>query len=934
MPTTRDLAQELLAAAPEHEGWSVVEALTDRYEDLLQWVRELDPVDWVVDLKVRNPQLGLVLLWLETEVTRRRGGEGTLWPVLCNREWLPWHPWIFTQLFTEGGHASALHRQLLERAARTYHLRHTFDDLGQNWYRLIYLQFGFTHADAGQRLAAWLSGQVLPISVQRLLAASDSGAQAFQHLWRSLRMFRLGNLSPATLEARLKANPWVLPEWCPDLISAAKKSSAQVLEVADLDAAEIRFFTVPQLAWAETGQPAFTISLCNLDQLALESTDYHLKAGNMTLARLTKQPDGSYFSDAGETITLPVRPTVALSLVSNDGQIAAHDVATLWDSMEDVSLYSLRTGKAIPPGEKLRPGSGVLLIASEDLAIHPTPAESADLELGYRVHRLNPGWIGQLEALLDEDVIWSSVTEEQQGAAPVGVSAWFTETLDLREERRFNAPAPWALPIRFWIPEGWHFVRLRWRRADHHMVELNRIPPVLTLTESDAVKPLTLRVQIASGERTRTEVLRIAVPFVAAMTWTSEDRPFLHQPRQKLLLREARTQAWSFNLPMQNGEPLDPRRCSLLEGHTLHGRLRARPSILPDLGGYGAELRIVEDAYSNAPPVMEVSPCVLDGGVLGAVKWIPEENGFLIKCRLTDLGEDHRFLIWQSNPGEASEVKELNRDNLQPREDGFLWVPGNSRGLHAVALTFRGVRLGSWFNPSSWSLTVVNDAPGHANEIAALLRLWKAPILQREGGHRGRMIDWLGSHWAEILPVWLAPGTKQTPGPDGTEWMMPAFDRHWQTALNELLTSVLPVPDADLAGEIVDALAPGMKGLEALGTAFWRLAEGCPILAARVALAYMDEFTTAPQQQRFLTLFRAHPDLEISDDRSEDLGKILGERDSYWLRQTVPSLADILERGASAIPYAYRLLVKNEAYRLYALGRWIRETPFLEKGLP
>jgi hypothetical protein len=125
-----------------------------------------------------------------------------------------------------------------------------------------------------------------------------------------------------------------------------------------------------------------------------------------------------------------------------------------------------------------------------------------------------------------------------------------------------------------------------------------------------------------------------------------------------------------------------------------------------------------------------------------------------------------------------------------------------------------------------------------------------------------------------------------------------------------------------------------MKGLEALGTAFWRLAEGCPILAARVALAYMDEFTTAPQQQRFLTLFRAHPDLEISDDRSEDLGKILGERDSYWLRQTVPSLADILERGASAIPYAYRLLVKNEAYRLYALGRWIRETPFLEKGLP
>jgi hypothetical protein len=926
MPTTKELAELLLESAPEHEGWSVVESPNSAgcYEELLRWASECSIQAWMSDAHIRRPQLGLVLLWLESEVARRHGGEGTLWPILANQDIVPWNAWVHGELFQGAGHATQKHRDLLRGAAHHYSLRHTFEEEeGMNWYRLIYLQFGFTHDDAVQRLAPWLSGQILPVSVQRLLEAGDSGAQAFQAVWRSLRMFRLGNLNKATLDGRLKSNPWVLPEWRNDLVKAAERSSAQVLEVADLETAELKFFTAPRLIVPEQGQPYFVTSLCNLDELALEAPGYELKVGDQVLARLFRQDDGSYSSDAPESIVLPTKPTMAISLVGDNSRIAEHDEAVLWDPMEEVAVYSQRTGAQIQPGVRLRAGTGVYLIAAEDVSLKPSSEESINLGLGYGLHRIAPGWSGQLEALLDGEVIWTSNSAPAtESVGPAGVSARFTATLDLRAGGGVTSKAPWALPILVRIPQGWNFKRLRWRRGDGQRVELSEIPSHLTLTETDAVRPVVLRVRISNGSRSQTDVLRVPVPFVAALKWNKERKPFHHIPGRKLMLGEAQQFTWSFSLPAENGEPRDPRTCSFAEGNLLHGRLKARPATLPDLSGYGAPLHVVSDPYWPNSSIMEVAPCVLDGGVIGSVVWNPQEGGFHIKSTFTEIGDDHQLSVWLSSTDGDARIEHLPHAELLPRDDGWFWPVSQPGQLHAVALTFRGARLGSWFD-FRWSNCLSEKLPGSIPETAAMLRAWKAPFLQEEGGNFERIVAWFEEHWLKILPIWITQA--KVTGPDGVPWPMPRATVGWMAVVSEFLLACLPSPDDESTEELVRVVAPGMGGANAIGSAVWKMADVCPILAARVARIYLNEFVKTAERNLFFQQFLAIPELATTDARAEEVARMHGNRDGFWLETTVPTLQTIEQTGLKALPYAYRFLSKSMDYRLFALGRWLRE---------
>lgn len=927
MPTTAELADLILETAPEHKGWSIVESpnASNHYEQLLEWAAEITVRSWRMDSRLRSPQLGLVLLWLESEVARRQGREGSLWPILSNQNIVPWCDLVHRELFNGAGNPTQIHRIILRDAAEHYSLRHSFDsEEGQNWYRLINLQFGFTHDDAVQRLAFWLSGQAPPISVQELLESNDSGSMAFQQVWRSLRMFRLGNLSPEILEARLKSNIWVLPDWCGDLIEAARQSRAQNLEVEDLEAVEVKFFTPPHLVVPENEQPYFTTSLCNLDQLGLSADSYELKAGEQTIALLIRQEDSSYYNAGPEFIKLPTQPTIMLSLVSSDGRIIEHNEAVLWNPIEEVTVYSQKTREMIPPGVRLRTGSGVYLIASSDVSLNPPPSESIDLGLGYGLHRIGQGWTGQLEGLLDEDVIWTTQAQVPVEANVVyGVTAHFTNTLNLYAHDGIHPDPPWSLPIRFHIPPGWQFVRLRWRRGDGRLIELPNLPGHLTLTESDAVKPVVLRVRITNGARFRTDVVRIPVPLIAALKWTQEGKPYRHPPDNKLITAEADQFAWSFNLPARNGELQDPRECSFLEGTLLHERLRTRPSTLPQLAGFGAPLHIVSDPYWENSSIMKVAPCVIDGGVLGSVKWNLEVGGFFINSRFTELGPDHRLTAWKTNMDGDSNVGAIPLEMLEQREGGWFWRPSEQIKLHAIALTFRGAKLGSWFD-FRWAQCLAGTLPGSIKETAALLRAWKAPLLHEDHNNSfSQAVAWFSNHWLEILPVWLS--TNEMAAPDGENWPMPLSSPGWDAVVREFLFASFPNIDCQTSRELVDALAPGAHGAQAIGSAIWRMVDVCPILAARVAHIYLNEFVMQPERNVFFQRFLLFSELDSTDERAEEIARKHGNRDGIWLKSNVPTFRKIERRGKAAIPYAFRILAKNQDFRLFALGKWLRE---------
>lgn len=920
--TTEQLANLLLETAPDYEGWSIVESpnSADYYEELLQWARSMNSAAWRVDSRRRPCKLGLVLLWLESEVARRHASDGALWPSLSDQNNIPWHESVRTQLFTAQNAATREHKDLLETCAREYQMRNTFDDdYGQNWYRLILLQFGFTHHDAQERLAPWLSGQVLPVSVQRLLESDDPGANAFKHMWRSLRMFRLGELPQARLEVILRSNPWILPEWCEDLVKAARRSCAQTLELADLDAAELRFFAAPRLCLDSEGLPYFTTSLCNLTELRSDSAAYQLKSGNKLLATLIRQEDGTYFTNPSGDIVLPRQPIVALSLIADDGSILCHDELILWDTMEEVSIYSPKTGLRIPPNQRVRSGAELFLIASSDLTIQPTPSQSVDLGLGYQLHLIAGGWCGSLSASLDQDVIWTSnVKTNLPGNGPVGASGRFTQNLDLRDHRWMNANRPWELPFRINIPQGWNFSRLRWRRADGRLVELNQIPQHLTLMEKDAVKPVVVRLRMHNGNRYLTEVLRIHVPFVAALKWDRQGTPHHHHPNGLLLLADASKYAWSFSLPTSaDGNPRNPRQCQFLEGTVLHKRLSSRPATLPDLGGYGAPLRIVDAPYTSGASVMRVSRCVLDNGVLSSINW--DGESFNIRSNLT-VGPEHRLYVWFSED-QQSQIAEIDFNTLIQQQGGWRWMPRVRCHLYGAAIFYRGLRLGAWFDQPTHSQATVQSPPACVARTAALLRAWKAPLLDEN--HKMQYANWLRQNWDQILPVWLSKADLR--GPNDCIWSALPLSPNWLGTVSELLLEALPDPNQHSASNIIASLAPNCEGIDALGSSVLKIAEKvCPILASRLARICLASFSATLRQQ-FLNQMLAMPDLSTSQERAVEIAKNHGNCDGFWLEITVPTLSNITQHGAAQILYAYRILSKIRDYRMYALGRLLSE---------
>ncbi|NBV87471.1 MAG: hypothetical protein EBS01_14670, partial [Verrucomicrobia bacterium] len=266
----------------------------------------------------------------------------------------------------------------------------------------------------------------------------------------------------------------------------------------------------------------------------------------------------------------------------------------------------------------------------------------------------------------------------------------------------------------------------------------------------------------------------------------------------------------------------------------------------------------------------------------------------------------------------------IPREELSVDPEGWVWHSKVNFTLHAVALEFRSTRLGSWFDPHTWSGPDVLNALGEPAHVAAMLRVWKAPILQNEGNHLRNVVAWLTANWQKILPVWLAPGEQLQSGPEGRLWQMPKINVHWQAALNELLTASLLSPDVQTAAGIVAGLSPGATGVNALGGAVWRLADVCPILAARVSRVYARELLDSEDRQLFFNSMLAAHDLAVTEEREEEIGRMHGNRDGFWLRTTVPRL-DSLDNPHANIPRAYRLLSKSQDYRLYALGRWLRE---------
>ncbi len=818
-------------------------------------------------------------------------------------------------------------------------LRHAFEvEDAQKWFRLIHLQIGFTNEDAKSRLKDWLSGQVPPVAVQTLLEERDPGALEFQRMWHRLRQFRLGNVSRLGMKEHLKSCCWVLPEWTEDLLKAAL--SADVVPLADEEEESAsQFYTSPMLKWDGSGLPSFSIELCHLNEIEAKD-DLEVRVQGRVLARLLKQNEGGYVPDTEGSLMLgegaAVRSRVDLRLVSGDETLVRQATISLWDADAEVSLFRPSDGLLVAESQ-LRTGQAFDLIAAGDLSLTPAPSSSTPIGAGYRLHRYEKGWGGVIEARMDDVALWTSAGfGKQPEPLPLdAVRAHWTQTLNFTGAS--SHVWPWKVPLKIVvIDRNWSFAGMRWTRADGKMMSFSTPPADLSLVEGDIARPITLRVTLRhTTGRVATVPLKLPPPMQGSVRWTAEGKPIIQRGDKTLLISDASRAMWSFLLPERRddlGNPItmEERHCSFMEGDVVRGNVRSRAMILPRLGGYGAPVWISDDPYNGTQHTMEVGSRVIDGGVIGNVRVDGETNKVTVtRIGEFDFTERHETLIWIAFADKPGAVVRVNRELLTGTESGweFPFLPGGS--LLAVALFYEGARLGSWFSSSRWSHALLHFPPGEPTEMAALLRIWKAPVLQSVGteDHRTQVVAWLKDHWMTILPIWTASkGIFKSPGME----QMPVPDSHdeWKRAVHALMNDLQPSIRPEHIQGFVDVMSSACSSPSAddrLGYCVLGLAEVSPFLAAKtLAAALQSPLVSSLKASGKSVVAQMRACFPCREETAMEIARRHGNRDSDWLRKSIPSLQS-LDGENKPLPLSYRRLSGSDEYRKFAIGVWLEE---------
>lgn len=941
MCNVEDLYRRIVDFRPTHRPWSLAEAGTSSaFAQLKQWAEGLEAHAFDTLAYQQPNRAGALLLTLHAEVIRRHGRERQLWGVLSDREVVHWQPQTWCKLFDPNGHLQSRHGQLIEKAARWLELRHAFEiEDAHKWYRLIHLQIGFTHEDAKSSLKDWLSGQAPPVAVQTLLEKRDHGALEFQRMWHRLRQFRLGNVSRAGMKEHLKSCCWVLPEWTEDLLKAALAADATPLANDDEESIS-QFYTSPTLKWDGSGLPSFSVELCHLNEIETKG-DLEVRVQGKVQARLLEQDAGGFAPDMQGSLVLregaTLRSRVDLRLVSMDESLVRQATLVLWDADAEVSLFRPSDGLMVTASQ-LRMGQAFDLIAAGDLKLMPEATSSAAIGAGYRLHRYDKGWTGVIAARMDDVTLWTSAGfgEPPKPLLLDAVRARWTQTLDFAGSK--DHVWPWKVPLKIDVVDrSWSFAGLRWTRADGKMMSYSSPPAELSLVEGDIARPLTLRVTLlhTTGRMTAIPV-KLPPPMQGCVRWSSEGKPVIQRGEKTLLIGDASRSMWSFVLPERRDDlgnvlSMEERRCSFMEGDVVRGSVRSRAMILPRLGGYGAPAWISEDPYNGGEHTMEVGSRVIDGDVIRHVHVNGDTNRVTVsRLGEFDLTDRHVLLAWIALSGKPGGVVRVNRELLTVSASGweFPFPPGGS--LLGVALLCEGARLGSWFSSTRWSSGLLLHPPADPMQMAALLRVWKAPLLQSVGdeNHRSNVAAWLREHWMKVLPVWLAsdgfftaPGMEQTP--------VPKLDDEWKNVVNTLLNDSGLVPSPSNALDFLESITHSQFDQPVNDITLYlcfrdTIAEyplfGSRLLAATLQSSCISNLNEAGRSL-ILQMRRSFPCVE---ETAMEIARRHGNRDSDWLRRSIPSLQS-LKGENKTLPLSYRRLSGSVEFRKFAFGVWLEE---------
>jgi hypothetical protein len=755
--------------------WSLVELLADPedFNWLCQWAHALSPA--VASQCLNNGQwkrfdtdigecshatgIGVLLLMFAVEVARRSASERSLWFAISNS-----HFSAATQkvLFTQNYPVRA-YKDTIELAVRWLRLRHVFGIEGlQNWYDTVSLQLGFTKLGFSRRLPEWLVSQNSTFAIQHLLDG-PMRSKTFSELWYALGQFRRKNMAEEQLRRILQHNPWILPEWLPELLQQATARIQQLgyapsSSTAALDESAEEFLEQPRLVWDPGVEPVFTCRIMNLSLFDLTEPTYIIMVADHICGSLQRHIDGLYVANPPDEIRLPLlSPLLVASLLAPDGRIVQNQTLQLWDQGEDVSAFTSPAGRYLDPWKKImQTKESYYLVLASDLEIQPQPVHRYNLNAHARLYLLTKEWSADTQILLEGSVLW----QPKLSSVAVPVEQLDKDALQIHS---YDTPARLAFgsSIRFKISYPKNYT-ITFIRSAGQSIGFDQ-----QTTTSTVTKPIVLQPHMVSSktntclnimlgiQHTSTLVLTrlrytIEVPLVGVAvldkdSWTALDT------NQPLNIEQAKRQLMRFYL-------MDTEDWPLLEGDTWIDSTWRRPRSLHACAGFGSVLKIQKSAYnaSALDQTQQIVCAVINTGCVQTITLKDEQNvsSRVLHIQLTRSIEPDmsHSIVWWDQDGTYVLFKPerwLIRDSI------MCWsatLPTACGQPLAIGVAYEGHWLGTWYS-RNW-IQILSATYVEASRIVTLIRWFHLPLMSQD--IFPSVEHFACTHALETVPIWLA----------------------------------------------------------------------------------------------------------------------------------------------------------------------------------
>ena len=700
------------------------------------------------DSQYTNQQaIGCLFLLSCSEINRREGQEGSIWPLFFVSVDTSLNPIILSHIFD--GSASSAVTEAFRAAIQVLKLRNVMNTEDHSQFLITtFLQFGFSRYGI-RHLPTWLRSQNWTESVRNLLNEnSPNRSETFCQLWESCRRFLDRRMSVDDLRHELINSSWILPDWHDDIIRVLANPDDRFSLPVPGTGRHLRFESVPPVTakfiWNPPEKPLFTIAFA-FERLGLEEGQvYTVQVDDSPY--LLNQPS-EYLWRLSAQVKLPLeRNEVSIEILAEDKSSIFSSTLMLW-RQDDVQIFDILSGRLLNEQPSLKTDRTYAILASADLKLEPQPSHKLSLpRMGRELYLLQPGWPSDTRVMLDDETLWAA---DNNAEAPYEIEQQLAVTAVL--ERRSLAPGE---PIKIVFRGENSDTRVEALRVSGISVpivwngERTETQEAIDLG-SDALRgnvDLTVKVRHQNNLRVRRQKLAVSLTGCASwngIAWTTLSEDSI------LTLDECKRNQFYFRYkPLDNADYAD---YAIFEGNTLRSRLSSDRMSISELSASGGvlEIRKIFNAGVDAPRII-IARGVTDPGIVAAVSDINASEMRLELKEARELSEKHQIIIW---PDDSKPIFLSPADMRKVNDRTWDFVPCTASTNIAVALAYDGILLGASWAPDTRTFLERIQYRMEPVEIAALLAWMRWPLLLKENLSAARMFA--KHHPHETLSAWL-----------------------------------------------------------------------------------------------------------------------------------------------------------------------------------